>query len=182
MFTLAKARTSAAVWGLQMILALDPGLHNCGVSLWTDTGLLSRAELVKNTVHLSGPLNAGPMAQAVVMWAASWAPGKVTELVIEVPQVYARERSKGDPNDLIDLACVVGGCMAIIAAEKTTQYKPAQWKGQVPKEICHARAMARLDDGEKRRIIVCQPASLHHNTLDAVALGLAHLTKTGRRK
>jgi hypothetical protein len=159
-----------------MLIAVDPGLHHCGVSVWKD-GRLVDALLVTNTVQMAGPLNAQPMAQAVAAAVALTS----SDLVIEVPQVYPFGRGKGNPNDLIDLAAVAGGVMAL-AGGAVTYYLPAQWKGQVPKEICHARAMARLTDVEKASIQLCRPAGLMHNVYDAVALGLAHFVKRGKRK
>lgn len=126
---------------------------------------------------MPGPLNAQPMAAAV----ASQVPLCDCDLVIEVPQVYPAGRGKGNPNDLIDLSCVAGSCMGL-AGGAVTYYLPAQWKGQVPKDICHARAMAALTDTEKCSIVLCRPAGLMHNVYDAVALGLAHARKKGLRK
>jgi hypothetical protein len=160
-----------------MLVAVDPGLHNCGVSVWSADGRLLEARLVKNTVEMPGPLNAGPMARAV----AAEVPLCDCDLVIEVPQVYPYGQGKGNPNDLIDLAAVAGACMGL-AGGLVTYYLPRQWKGQVPKEISHARAMAQLADIEKANIVLCKPAGLMHNVYDAVALGLAHLQKTGKRK
>lgn len=135
------------------------------------------ARLVKNSVDMPGPLNAGPMAQAIAAEVALCG----SDLVIEVPQVYPGGRGKGNPNDLIDLSCVAGGVMAL-AGGRVTYYLPAQWKGQVPKEICHARMFEALTDVEKTAIKLCRPAGLMHNVYDAVALGLAHLRKKGLRK
>jgi hypothetical protein len=160
-----------------MLVAVDPGLHNCGVSIWSNDGQLLEARLVKNTVEMSGPLNAQPMARAV----AAEVPLCDCDLVIEVPQVYPFGQGKGNPNDLIDLAAVAGACMGL-AGGAVSYYLPRQWKGQVPKDISHARAMAQLGDVEKTNIKLCRPAGLMHNVYDAVALGLFHVKKIGRRK
>lgn len=158
-----------------MLVAIDPGLHHCGVALFTPEGTLTHAELVKNPVDMPGCLNAWPMAAAV----ASRVGGFVTEVVVEIPQVYPG-RQKGDPNDLIDLAAVVGGCVAVLGG-RSYAYRPAQWKGQTPKDVTTARAKAKLSATEQGAIEQCQP-HLMHNVWDAVALGLAHLKKTGRRQ
>jgi hypothetical protein len=160
-----------------MLVAVDPGLHHCGVSVWDGTGRLIDALLVKNTVDMPGPLNAQPMARAVAAEVALCD----CDLVIEIPQVYSFGHSKGNPNDLIDLTAVAGACMGL-AGGAVSYYLPRQWKGQVPKEISHARAMALLTDVEKTAIRLCRPAGLFHNVLDAVALGLFHVKKIGRRK
>lgn len=160
-----------------MLIAVDPGLHHCGVSVWDGAGRLIDARLVKNTVDMPGPLNAQPMARAVA--AETCLPD--ADLVIEVPQVYPFGHGKGNPNDLIDLSAVAGGCMAL-AGGQVSYYLPRQWKGQVPKEISHARALVQLTDVEKTAIVLCKPAGLMHNVYDAVALGLFHVVKTGRRR
>jgi hypothetical protein len=98
----------------------------------------------------------------------------VQHFVVELPQVYTVTKSKGDPNDLVQLAAVVGGlCVAFKDANQVV-YLPAEWKGQAPKEIIHARAAARLSPEEQGRIS-CRRKSLLHNVLDATALGLKFL-------
>jgi hypothetical protein len=106
--------------------------------------------------------------------------GTDDNLVIEVPQVYTRARSKGDPNDLIDLACVVGAIMGVHNWRQVFVYRPAQWKGQQPKEVTTRNAQNDLRPEELTRVTHCA-ASLMHNVWDAVALGLAHLKKVGQR-
>lgn len=95
-----------------------------------------------------------------------------SELAIELPQVYVASRSKGDPNDLINLATLVG---YLCASFKTfSLYRPHAWKGQVPKIVMQARIMKRLDDREKANVDLV-PISTSHNTVDAVGIGLHHL-------
>jgi hypothetical protein len=162
------------------LVAVDPGLHQCGVALWQN-GRLVWADLVRNpdSVPGQGALCAREMGFAVGESVRPYTPKRLISgalpLVIEVPQVYTRGRG-GDPNDLIDLACVVGAVMANFNGAIYT-YRPAQWKGQVPKEVCHARARARLTPEEIAIVAANCPPSLAHNVWDAVALGLAHKAK-----
>lgn len=109
-----------------------------------------------------------------------WHPSDVQYLVLEVPRIYPH-RSKGDPNDIVDLALTAGeirghyrelGCHVI-------ETFPSMWKGTVPKEIHHARVLDKLADDEKRLLDVekrkatkTNPHGYDHNMLDAVALGL----------
>lgn len=153
-----------------LLVAIDPGLHGCGI------GLFRGSELEQGT-YVEGHSN----AQRSVGWIAMVAAVRefigareVDQLVVELPQVYIQARQKGDPNDLIQLAAVVGGlCVAFeTAAQKV--YLPAEWKGQVPKDIMHARAMARLTTDEQQRI-TCRKKSLMHNAKDAVSIGLKFL-------
>jgi len=116
------------------------------------------------------------MAQAV----HSWVPGSVSRLAIELPQVYSRHHQTAakagtDPNDLIQLAAVVGAlCNAFESVDTQIVYLPAEWKGQVPKDIMHRRAAERLNAEEA----ACLPSlakSKIHNVLDAVSIGLVVL-------
>lgn len=100
---------------------------------------------------------------------------KATYLILELPQVYQRGISRGDPNDLIQLAALVGTIQARFRVA-TTVYLPREWKGQVPKEIIEARAKGNLSASELSKVEV--PAkSLAHNVWDAVGLGLVYLTR-----
>jgi len=83
-----------------LLKSVDPGLRTCGVALWRD-GILTHAELVRGSPKAQGFDAWYPMAMAVAL-------PHVDELAIELPQVYSRGLSKGDPNDLIQLAVIVG--------------------------------------------------------------------------
>ena len=123
------------------------------------------------------------MADAVVRWVEDLPMGKrffrEADLAIELPQVYrsshqAVDKHKVNPNDLIDLAAVVGAVTASFR-RPTRVYLPAEWKGQVPKEIVHERARARLSADELAVIERGAPrASLAHNMWDAVSIFLKH--------
>ncbi len=89
-----------------------------------------------------------------------------------MPRIYPGSgQQKGDLNDLLNLAAVVGG------HEKTfknhVRVFPAQWKGQVPKKIMNARVLSRLSPQERLRIE--DSGSKTHNTIDAVGIGLYRL-------
>lgn len=92
--------------------------------------------------------------------------------VIEKPQVYNVARSKGDPNDLIDLAIKVGMLCAWYPNHELVL--PREWKGQLPKDVCWNRALEVLTPSELSVI-----KGSDHNMRDAIALGL---WKLGRLK
>lgn len=123
------------------------------------------------------------MGQRVCEWSRLNAmTGEVDRLAIELPQVYERghqtERKRGtDPNDLIQLAAVVGTlCHVFESAAAQIVYLPAEWKGQVPKEIMHERARKRLSAEEMTRLPILAKSTLH-NVLDAVSIGLVVLER-----
>lgn len=102
----------------------------------------------------------------------------VDALVVEVPQFYAR--GGGQAADLGELYGVLGAVTYGIPAAKHVHFLPRQWKGQVPKDVHNARVEAALRTGEKDAIEACR-ASLRHNVIDSVGIGLVHLGRMGRK-
>jgi len=115
-----------------------------------------------------------------------WHRGYAQTLVLEVPRIYP-SGGKGDPNDIIQLAMRVGeirGHYVRTASARIVEVFPRTWKGNVPKEIHHARVLAQLGDQERavlaphaRRVTKTNPHGLDHNMLDAVGLGLWFLKR-----
>ncbi len=90
-------------------------------------------------------------------------------VVIEIPRVYPRSRSKR-PNDLIDLSTVAGAC--VILGETPVFAHPRTWKGQVPKEITQHRSALKLDEEEAKIMI---PYAKNDHIWDAVGIGQWYL-------
>jgi hypothetical protein len=99
-------------------------------------------------------------------------------LVVEEPMVYhgAKNTKGADAEDLIQLAKVVGACATFRG--HVTFLKPANWKGQIPKDVCWMRSLKRLSvqeaavyDAAIRQV----GASKRHNVHDAIGLGLYYL-------
>lgn len=143
--------------------AIDPGARATGVALFSG-GYLAKASLVRAEDVSS------------MIYDLHRNLGTVLEMVIERPTVYSKT-SKGDPADLIQVALVAGSA-ATRCAGNARFVEPRTWKGQTPKDIHHGRIRAALVEIEKKALIRdCRdvPASLQHNVLDAVGLGLWHL-------
>lgn len=94
------------------------------------------------------------------------------DCIIEIPQIYPGQQQKGDQNDLIKLAVMVGRYADRATAEgfRVRLVKPREWKGQLPKEVCWRRVRetltpAELDNMEK------VSKSRAHNMHDAIGLG-----------
>lgn len=155
-----------------MILSVDPGLRHCGVALWRGHDLVV-AQLV------TGEKDTGvrdseawwTMVDNVVTWAKAYGPLDV--IVSEFPKVYSVGKSKGDPEDLLQLAAIVGG---IVCRERAVSkiVRPYEWKGQVPKDIMTGRILSKLSPLEQR-IIPKLAASKLHNVIDAIGIGLRHV-------
>lgn len=90
-------------------------------------------------------------------------------VVCEFPKVYPRGKSKGDPEDLLQLAAVVG------AIGPDVIYRPYEWKGQTPKVISIARTQAALTDEERARVRLPRNKKHQLDVWDAVGIGLYHL-------
>jgi hypothetical protein len=116
------------------VLGIDPGLNACGIAwcrgeVWNTLTVRPRAtELHHILREIVAQVPAGP-----------W------DLVVqERPQIYTNRKAKGDPNDMIPLAMLVGAIVLAVQPAPVLLPWPRQWKGTVPKDIHHARLRTRL--------------------------------------
>jgi len=155
-----------------IILAVDPGI-NTGWARVRD-GRLSSCGLVRA---------ATPRALRQMVEERS----PFDRLVVEKPQVYRSRKSRGDPNDLIDVA-VFAGCVlgAADAAEERFAHElvvPRDWKGTIDKDVMIRRVLAWLREDERGVFERAgAPASLAHNVVDAVGLGIWYARRLGERE
>lgn len=93
-------------------------------------------------------------------------------LICEIPMVYPRGSGKGeDPNDLIQVALSAGAVLG--AAVLGITVYPAEWKGQLPKDIHHKRVRAHVSFSSLAEYDVERVApNLQHNVLDAIGIGI----------
>lgn len=101
-------------------------------------------------------------------------------VVVEVPQIYQQRHWKGDPNDLVDVAVIVGVVVAAASAYTKPQLvKPHSWKGNRPKATDNMYTLSLLKPDELKVVEDCGVSkSKLHNVIDAVGIGL---WKLGRR-
>jgi hypothetical protein len=94
------------------------------------------------------------------------------DCIIEVPQVYPGQQQKGDQNDLINLAVMVGeyAAHATSVGFKVRLVRPREWKGQLPKDVCWRRVRETLTPLELDTMAKL-PKSRAHNMHDAIGLG-----------
>lgn len=166
------------------LISIDPGVRKVALAVWdSETYQLQHAALVQHDYS--------PGTERGQVWneMSYWARVEIERfcqvnpvLVMEVPQVYAQYDRKTDPNDLIDLAgvlgAIVGGlCGAVVAWSPS----PKEWKGQAPKEITLQRVEAKLSPLEKSRIVWPSQKGLYHDVYDAIHLGIVHLEREGLR-
>jgi hypothetical protein len=142
-------------------VSIDPGSNGCGVAYWFD-GIMRSAHYIRGN------------AFDIIKHAAE----KVhrAQAVIECPQTYGGRAAKGDANDLIQLAVVVGHLQMGLSDSEATEWPtlilPQDWKRQVPKDLCAKRAMKALHGYELESVERHVPESLQHNMWDAVGIGL----------
>jgi len=94
------------------------------------------------------------------------------DCIIEVPQVYQGQQQKGDQNDLIALAVMVGKYAECAKENRfvVKLVKPREWKGQLPKDVCWRRVRETLTPHELSQIPKL-PKTKAHNMHDAIGLG-----------
>ncbi len=162
---------------MKSVFAIDPG--KCTGWAWFRSGELLAAGVLDGgstsaLVFALGELEVGVLDRPF-------------DLVVEIPQVYPREKWKGDPNDLVQVAYMAGVVAGTVASTMSFDredvpvqlVKPHQWKGSRPKKVCHESIMQRLSV-EERAVVedLHLSASRRHNMLDAVGLGLWHLQRS----
>lgn len=154
---------------MSLVVAIDPGLACTGWSWWVGGqfrgGGIVRGERGGNAVDV------GRLVGRTALEAVGGA--KVDVVVYERMAVYQFTAQKGDQNDLILLAEVAGAACGVIDAPANEPVTARAWKGQVPKDIMHARCLGRLTREEAATVDgVKTPGSLRHNFLDALGIGL----------
>lgn len=159
---------------MSKLIAIDPGLRCSGVAFFVN-GKLERAFLARGS-KAAGTQAWLDMAKAIKQECIEYAEiDKFDELVLEFPQVYRSKYQKGDPNDLLQLAAVVGVIAATGFYTKINYFLPREWKGQVTKEITEARVKKKLSKEELGRIELTKNKKLNTNIWDAIGIGIYYL-------
>ena len=162
-----------------MLISVDPGKKHAAAAVWSSGGLLRGAVYVTG----KGAVNTG---DSLVEGLESYFPDNyVLEIAIECMQVYTPGKSKGDPNDLIQVAIMVGAFCGFIGAHSPpTIYPPADWKGQAPKGVMQERILEVLSIEERENLGkgLTGHSTKDHNIYDAVGIGLFHLRRIGKFK
>ncbi len=142
---------------MKTLLAIDPGVRRSGWARY-ESGFLTACGHDDNNL--------------IPFYDRKSAIGSLN-FVIEMPQVYGGRSAKGDTNDLLELAYQVGRFveMADGLSMGIKRVRPAEWKGQTPKEVTTRRARLILT-ADEMRIIPKLAKSRAHNMWDAIAMGL----------
>jgi hypothetical protein len=163
------------------LLAIDPGLRYPARAFFVDGELVAASRVpIPRGVTTRTPVLERCRAIAIAL-IGDYRPEIV---VTEYPQIYTREKSKGDPNKLIPLAAI-GACIAgLLPDTKVISPRPNECWGNVKKnedgdpwESPRGRKIwKRLSVAERGRVI---PS---HDSIDAVGLGLFGLGRFERRR
>jgi hypothetical protein len=189
----ANQRYTGAAPSINLLVALDPGLRECGVAVFDrDTGELLAAGMPENSMRRARGLAVwASMATAVAVFVqaaidelSALRPVASVHVVSECPQVYTAGKSKGDPNDLIELAGVVGRVAGALGASSELSYLPREWKGTLDGDVMVERIKGRIDERpvERARVRLPRAADKHHNVWDAVGVGLHAVGRLAARK
>jgi hypothetical protein len=163
-----------------MIASIDPGISGSGLAIF-DQDKLVFARYIPNTQNKTIPLHLRVRTMGMLLVDQIQRYPHNT-IVTECPQIYPNKTAKGsDPtHDLIPLAqigAIVAGKLSNCCWE---QVYPKEWKGQVDKLPMNKRVLARLDEEEREKIDWATTASLDHNILDAIGIGLHYLNRLGK--
>jgi hypothetical protein len=154
-----------------ILLSIDPGLRACGCALWRDRELVA-ADWVRG--HHGGEFSAQraeAMARAIDEWLGDIdCPPTIHQAVIEMPRTYGGRSRRGDANDLINLAALVGYLSAWFATQGTTPC----WLPPVvmPKDVTENRVRALLSSEELLHV-----AKRNDHVWDALGIGARWLRR-----
>lgn len=157
-----------------MIVTLDPGKNGCGLA-WGHNFKVVGAKYVPNPDKSADPYqNALNLARALAKETLSELGfSAISRIVIEHPRIYFGSKKGNDKNDLFALVAVGAAFATLVAypdgSAPVVSVYPADWKGQVPKEVMTKRIISKLGKDELEKV---QPYSktFDHNTWDAVGI------------
>ena len=157
------------------MITIDPGLNGCGVANWLgrNGGELVHAFYIE---RIEGSTSKAFRMAWTLCSCLHVTP--VERVIIERPRIYTK--MKGDPADILNLL-EVGATLQGMLGRPVEWIEPHQWKGSVDADVMTERIRSRLTKEELGGIESC-PASLMHNVLDAVGIGLAVLGRLERKR
>lgn len=176
---------------MRKVISIDPGLARVAYAIWEpETGKLLRAGLVRKDHEVA--------TERAQKWAdMAWAvddeldlgSGDEIWLVLEVPQIYKETQNRDkkghgrDPNDLIDLAGVLGALAGkLVVGHVEWSPLPREWKGQLPKAISKMRVDEKLSAAEKETVEWPSVKEFHKDVYDAIHMGIVYLEREGLRE
>jgi hypothetical protein len=163
------------------LLACDPGLRNPAAA-WFVNGVLQKASRVKVKVNTKEQI--AKRCRDIALAVAYWCPSSPDQIIVEWPQIYTQDKSKGDPNNLVPLAGVGACLVGLFPDSSILSPRPRDWTGNIPKaedgdpwaSPRGKRVWDRLTPAERLTVV---PS---HDAVDAVGIGLWALGRFERRR
>jgi len=186
-----------------IILSVDPALHGCGLALWREGVLIAAGYAPNKTKDKNIVYRCAASAKEAANWLESKSGLRrateyglfLEQLVLELPQVYARGagKTKGDPNkNVLPLAMVDAALAALLSSSvEVFSFQPHAWKGSTSKPenasgaveyVIVGRIKARLTADELRVIDWTKSVSHSWDVADAIGVGLHHLGRFERHR
>ena len=176
-----------------MILVVDPSINSAGVALFKDSDLVA-ATTIK--VSRRGDIFARCLyiAEEIRNWCHRNTP-IVSTIVVEWPKIYTRDKSEGDPKNIIPLAGVAGAVAGLIAVDgllapsdhdlECVSYLPGEWAGRVPKALTVKRAKTSPRALKIERRLTPSEMQVwagvkYHDAVDAIGIGMYHVRRFER--
>lgn len=148
---------------MSRLIAIDPGVHHCGLAVF-DHALLSNAMVVKAD-HKRSLIASLDFATDVF---------SNTRVVIEQMTTTGNRARRGRTNDLLDVSVMIGriyewaahrdGRPELVAIQK--------WKGQATKSVTRERCLAMLSENELEFVDLPKDKKHQTDVWDAVGIGL----------
>lgn len=174
------------------LLSVDPGLRKSGAALWHDGELVAAKLIEPKSDDTDVALVIEAMASDMHEWLRSFPSCPcghdgyglvpIMCLVCERPRTYGGRAGRGDANDLIAVALVVGALLGRLSCP-TALPLPKEWKGQLPKPQTKAeylsdgypveeRVRAKLSLAEAARVEWPKDWKKKMDVSDALGIGL----------
>mgnify|MGYP003420562579 CR=1 FL=1 len=153
------------------LVSIDPGLTGTGVAIWNN-GELVLAQVIAVTKYTDHIFRIRKIVEGVERYTRD------ASLIIEQPQTYRGRAAKGDANDLIKLANLVGALSTLSPLVEIAL--PSTWKGQAPAEVVEARGRAALTFEELQHVDLSCSKKHQTDVWHAVGLGLWKLGRVRR--
>lgn len=150
------------------LLSIDPGLGGTGWAYWGDRSAPAVVGIVRDTAR-DDLLSVRCHELCDKLWTAIPS-RRFRSIVIELPQHMASAAGIAAQAGAVYKLAFLVGAMSLFFTISTygTVYvvNPADWKGQLPKNIVQQRIQARLG------MRVCQRLNIRSHAWDAVGIGL----------
>lgn len=169
------SNSSSAITPRSYTVAMDPGVHGCGLAIGTSDGTLIHACYVPNSTSGRGDRANLQLVGAVmrVIFSAV-CPLHIAVVAVEWPQTYkgTSYRPDVDETDLRELRHIDELFLSCFPRHtRRAKFSPHDWKRTISKKsICRARLEKGMSKEELKAVRPAKKKDLDHNTWDAVGI------------